>query len=252
MNERLRTVMLQRGVSVQDLALACAVDPKTISRWINPGRVPHREHRWKSAKLLDADETYLWPELLDRDPHRQRETAQAELIQLYPHRAAVPRDLWTHLLGKSKHHVDMLVYAGTFFAQTPRIARMLAERAGAGVQIRLCIGDPSSQAVDVRDREEGLRGTLASKIKASLTYYRALSGVSGCEMRLHGTTLYASLFRYDDTMMVNPHAWGQPASTNPLLHLRRLDAAAGVFDHYLDSFEGVWKTAEPWQPKDWG
>jgi len=53
-------------------------------------------------------------------------------------------------------------------------------------------------------------------------------------------------------MIVNPHAWGQPASANPLLHLRRLDATAGTFDHYLDSFEDVWKTAEPWHPKDWG
>ncbi|GEM_PF-1427495 len=30
-------------------------------------------------------------------------------------------------------------------------------------------------------------------------------------MRLHSTTLYSSLFRYDDEIMVNPHAYGEPA-----------------------------------------
>ena len=63
------------------------------------------------------------------------------------------------------------------------------------MQIRLCLGDLSSQVVDLRDRREGLRGTLASKIKASLTYYRARGG-AGCQLRLHATTLHVSLLRY--------------------------------------------------------
>jgi hypothetical protein len=42
-------------------------------------------------------------------------------------------------------------------------------------------------------------------------------------LRVASTTLYTSLFRYDDEIMVNPHAYGEPASANPTLHLRRLD-----------------------------
>lgn len=52
---------------------------------------------------------------------------------------------------------------------------MLAERADAGVRVRLCFGDPSGKAVAVRDEEEGTGGTLSVKIRASLTYYRKLS-----------------------------------------------------------------------------
>jgi hypothetical protein len=141
----------------------------------------------------------------------------------------------------------VLVFSGTFFAQTPKISKMLAERAEAGVKVRLCFGNPTCQAVDIRDREEGLRGTLSAKIRASLTYYHDLLNAPNCEIRLHSATLYASLFRYDNEMMVNPHAWGQPASTNPVMHLRRLDGT-GWFDHYLASFEAVWETAEAWQP----
>lgn len=63
------------------------------------------------------------------------------------------------------------------------------------------------------------------------------------------TTLYASIFRYDDDVLVNPHAFGEPASANPTLHLRCLDGG-GVADHYLASFDRVWDTALPWEGQD--
>jgi hypothetical protein len=74
---------------------------------------------------------------------------------------------------------------------------------------------------------------------------RPLAGVDGCQMRLHSTTLYMSLFRYDDEIMANPHAYGEPASANPALHLRRLDGGQ-IAGHYLACFERVWDTAKPW------
>lgn len=249
MNERLRAVMLQRGYTPGKLAVACNVDAKTVQRWINNGRVPHRETRWKVAHELDSDEVYLWPELLeDRSEIEREESVQSELMRVYPDRSSVPRDTWLQSLGSATRHIDVLVFAGTFLANTnPRIADMLAERAGAGVKVRLCWGDPDSQAVDVRDREEGLRGTLAHKIRASLTYYRSLVNVTGCEVRLHGATLYASLFRFDDTMLANPHMWGAPASANPLLQLRRIEGSTW-FDGYRRSFDAVWETALVWDP----
>ncbi|MEV0234168.1 hypothetical protein [Nonomuraea sp. NPDC050786] len=59
------------------------------------------------------------------------------------------------------------------------------------------------------------------------------------------TTLYASLFRYDDDILVNPHAYGEPASANPTFHFRRLDGGTTA-DHYMSSFERVWAGAAPW------
>jgi hypothetical protein len=115
--------------------------------------------------------------------------------------------------------------------------------------VRLCFGDPGSEAVAVRDREEGIGGTLAAKIRSALVYYRCLIETGGCELRLHGTTLYASIFRYDDDILVNPHAYGEPASANPTLHLRRLDGGA-VAGHYMNSFERVWASAMPWSGID--
>ncbi|MBA8793666.1 transcriptional regulator with XRE-family HTH domain [Friedmanniella endophytica] len=249
MNERLRSQMKRRGYSPGRLARACDVNIKTVERWIAHDRIPHRETRWAVARELDADEVYLWPGLLDDQDDSQRQgTVESELLGVYPDRASVPRDVWVQLLGSATRHIDFLVYAGTSMANlNPRIGAMLAERAAAGVSVRLCWGDPDSQAVDVRDREEGLRGTLAAKIRASLTYYRELMDVDNVEIRLHGTTLYASIFRFDDTMLVNPHMWGAPASANPTLHLRRLEGSTW-FDGYRRSFDAVWDTAQIWEP----
>lgn len=245
MNQRLRTVMAQQGVSPDTLAEACSVDPKTVDRWVK-GRVPHRRHRWVVSQRLNTEESYLWPP--DQDQARQLATAQAELLGVFPNRASVPQQTWLQLLTSARKHIDVLVFSGTFFAQSnPNVARMLAERAATGVQVRLCFGDPAGRAVAIRDEEEGIGGTLAAKIRASLTYYRSLVGAAGCEVRLHDTTLYNSLFRYDDTLMVNPHIWGQPASANPLLQLHRLEGA-GWFDHYMGSYDAVWETAKPWSP----
>lgn len=146
--------------------------------------------------------------------------------------------------------IDVLVFSGTFYAQTqPRVAHMLADAAGRGAEIRLCFGDPASDAVAIRDREEDIGGTLPAKIRSALTYYRPLLDVGKCEVRLHSTTLYASLFRYDDEIMVNPHAYGEASSANAALHLRRLDGGQ-VADHYIASFERVWGTAIPWSGED--
>jgi hypothetical protein len=68
-----------------------------------------------------------------------------------------------------------------------------------------------------------------------------------CEVRLHDTTLYSSLFRYDDDLLVNPHIFGQPASANPVLHLKR-HTASGWFASYAESFEAVWAGAQLWTP----
>jgi len=246
-NERLRTVMLQRQVTPEDLAASCQVDVKTVERWISIGRQPLRRHQWAVAKHLGVDMSYLWPP--EEDEAQGQPTEQTELVAAFPNRASFPQKSWVRLLKTAQEHTDVLVFSGTFFAQTnPRVAAMLAERADAGVQVRLRFGDPSGKSVAVRDEEEGIGGILSAKIRASLTYYRKLIGTPGCEVRLHDTTLYNSLFRFDDVLLVNPHVWGQPASANPLFELRRLDED-GWFDHYAGSFDAVWETATPWSPE---
>ena len=163
-NERLRTAMIRTGVTADELALCCGVDAKTAERWISPGRVPHRTHRWAAARRLGYEESYLWPDVR-RSAGRRAEAAQSELVRLYADRASVPREVWLRMMTDTTAHIDVLVFSGTFYAQTqPRVAAMLAAAADRGVEVRLCFGDPASDAVATRDREEALGGTLSSKI----------------------------------------------------------------------------------------
>jgi transcriptional regulator with XRE-family HTH domain len=86
--------MLRQGVAMEDLAEVCGVDTKTVERWINTGRVPHRRHRWAAAKRLSVDETYLWPDILKQDKGvRTAQANRSELLEIYPDRASVPREL---------------------------------------------------------------------------------------------------------------------------------------------------------------
>src|SRR5438309_9644869 len=111
-NERLRNAIAAAGLTIEDVAGHVGVDRKTVERWIANDRLPHRRHRYGARKLLRLDETYLWPAALS-DSHL-RSAAEAELITLYPHRGAVPRDLWLALVDRARVNIDILVYAGLF------------------------------------------------------------------------------------------------------------------------------------------
>ncbi|MBB4890932.1 hypothetical protein FHS38_007025 [Streptomyces netropsis] len=79
---------------------------------------------------------------------------------------------------------------------------------------------------------------------ALVMHYRPLVGVPGIDVRTHGTTLYNSLYRADDQVIVNAHVWGVNAYGAPVWHLRR-NGDGGMFDTYASSFDAVWATANP-------
>jgi len=244
-NERLWLAMVKSAVTVDELADAASVDPKTVQRWLR-GRVPHRRHRIAAARELGVDESSLWPEVRHHDD--MQSSGAEELIRIYPARATVSRDTWLRLIDDAREHIDILVFAGTFIVQMqPKIASTIADKVAAGTEVRLCFGEPTSEAVAIRAREEAY--TLEAKIRSALTYYRPALDIAGCAIRLHNATVYASLFRFDDEMIINPHAYGEPASANPCLHVRRREEGT-LFDHYLRSFDRVWAKSRPWHGEE--
>ena len=115
-------------------------------------------------------------------------------------------------------------------------------KAEEGVKLRLAMGDPDCEAVRLRGEEEHIGDGLAARIRLSLIYLREAIGSAGVELRFHATTLYNSIYRFDDDMLVNAHVYGAPAAHSPVLHLRRLPGGR-LFDHYQASFERVWSQA---------
>ena len=239
MNGRLRTAMARRAITVEDAATCAEVDPKTVQRWL-AGRTPHPRHRWALARLLDEDENYLWP----LSEVGRTENRSAELVSLYPHRADVPFDLWWGLLQDAERCIDILVYAGVFLhEQYPAINDLVSEKCGAGCRVRVALGDPDSAAVRQRGEEETFGEGIVSRCRIAQRHYAALIGTDGFELRLHQTTLYNSIYRFDTHMLVNTHVWGANAYSAPVLHVRQLQGASPLFKGYAQSFEAVWETA---------
>ncbi|MEU4548272.1 XRE family transcriptional regulator [Nonomuraea dietziae] len=241
-NERLRAALLQRGVTVIELATAIEVDPKTVERWITQGRPPYRRHRFAAASYLGTDETYLWPEALTRD--QVASASESEIVNVYPHRWAVPRDAWGRLFAEASEEIGILVYSGFFLADDTGMVRMLGEKAGAGVRVRILLGDPDCAAVAQRGADEEIGDGLSAKIRNVFVLYRPLRGQENVEIRLHRTVLYNSIYRADDQLLVNTHVYGTPAGNAPVFHLRKVHGGDMVTT-YVESFERVWGEASP-------
>ena len=243
-NERLRALLLERGETLDKLAEAVHVDPKTVERWITTGRIPYRNHRFTVAAFFGVDEAYIWPDALSRD--EVAAVSQSEVVQVWPHRWAVPRDTWGHFFSQAEREIGALVYSGMFMAEDMGVHRLFADRARAGVRVRLLLGDPDSRNVAERGAAEGIDDAMAAKVRSSIVLFGRLLAEPGVELRLHGTVLYNSIYRADDQLLVNTHIYGVMANNAPVFHLRKIPGGE-MTSTYIESFERVWEDATPYE-----
>jgi transcriptional regulator with XRE-family HTH domain len=243
-NERLRALLLERRVTPAKLAEVLAVDPKTIERWVVGGRVPYRRHRYAVAAFFGVDEAYIWPDALDRDEIAT--ASESEIVSVYPHRWAVSRDVWQRFLEQAEREIGILVYAATFLAEDTGFRRLLEDKAKSGVRLRILLGDPDSPAVADRGHAEGIDEAIVGKVRNALILFRPLLRIDNVEIRLHGTTLYNSIYRADEQLLVNTHIYGMMASNAPAFHLRKIPGG-DLVSTYLESFERVWEGAAPYE-----
>ena len=238
MNETLRRALLRARLSEEDVAARLEVDPKTVRRWLE-GRVPYLRHRWELAGVLGLDEADLWPQL------RGARSRPDEVRAIYPHRDAVPGDVWQRLFGAAKSEVGILACSGLFLAEDPGILGALADRGRAGVRVRICVRDPG-----VCDVAEGAAGRCigeaqtTARVRDAIARYRPLRKMGPVEIRLHRDVLYNSIYRADDELLVGQHAYGIPAARVPVLHLHRAGGGS-IVTAYLESFERIWASARP-------
>ncbi|MEU4821837.1 DUF5919 domain-containing protein [Actinomadura sp. NPDC023710] len=241
MNDLLRRALADAHLTEADVAARLRVDPKTVQRWV-AGRVPYPRHRTRVASLVGRDEADLWPHLAMANV--RADPPAIDVLATYPHRWAVPRPVWHQLFRAARDEIGVLAYAGLFLAEDAGILRALAERARGGVRVRILLGEPDGTCVAERGSDEGVGESMAAKIRNALFHYRALGEVDGVEIRLHDTVLYNSIYRADDDLLINPHAYGIAASHAPVLHLRRAEDG-DMASTYLESFERVWGGGKP-------
>ncbi|MEV4581892.1 XRE family transcriptional regulator [Nonomuraea jabiensis] len=164
---------------------------------------------------------------------------------IYPHRWAVPQTVWRNLFNGARQEIGILAYSALFLAEDQATLHILTARAKAGVKVRILLGDPEGPEVAARGADEGIGAeVMAARIKNALTLYRALLDVQGVEIRLHHTVLYNSIYRADDQLLVNTHAYGTPAAKAPVMHLTHTDDQ-GPASTYLTSFNSIWTATQP-------
>ena len=235
MNETLCRALLRARLTEEDVAARLQVDPKTVRRWLE-GRLPYLRHRWAIAAMLGADETDLWPQL------RAARARPDEVVAVYPHRDAVPREGWLRLLGSAQHDIGILDDTGPSPIGTRPVVAALAERAQSGVRVRICLRDPGPADVLQRAFGPGTSNTPRADMDDALAFYAPLRDNSHVEVRLTHGTMYSSICRADDQLLVSQHAYGIGNAQAPVLHLRRAEGGDMVRT-YLDAFEQTWADA---------
>jgi transcriptional regulator with XRE-family HTH domain len=242
-NERLRSAIVAAGLTPEGLAEYLQVSSRSVLRWIhNEHCVPHARTRYRLAERLGKDELYLWRELAGR-PSTQAKSRE-EIVAHYLNRGEVPPEVWTSMVEQADDVVELLVYAGQFwFDAHPALVPLLKGKAARGMAVRLLFGDPDCAALQRRSADEGI--DVAARVRVTLSLMAPLTGAPGVEVRLHDTTLYTSLYRADDVLLVNQHVYGRPAAEAPVLHLSRIPGGAWSAI-YMDLFERVWEHARPY------
>ena len=238
MNEPLRRALQRARLREDDVAAHLSVDPKTVRRWLN-GRVPYPSSRAALADLVGADEADLWPNAGGPLTARAR---PEEMGAIYPHRWAIPREIWSRFFESAEYEVGILAYSALFLAEDAGILSILADKARDGVTVHIALGDPDSPVVKQRGDEEGIGDAMRAKIRNALALYRPLSSSENIEIRLHATVLYNSIYRADDQILVNQHVYGFPAAHSPVFTLRMTDGG-DMINGYLASFERIWANA---------
>ena len=223
MNETFCRALLQAGLTEDDIAARLGVDPKTVRRWIEGRALPYRRHRWAVAALLNTAETDLWPQLRSHRPRPE------EVVAVYPHLSAVPSEAWLHMFGSAQQEIGLLDHQELSLVSSRDVVNVLAERADAGVDVRICLG--GSDGIDADERR-------------ALARYAPLRDHGEVSIRLHRGMLYHLIYRADDQLFVVQRAHGVGIAQAPALHLERADGGE-MFATYVESFERAWAEAEP-------
>src|SRR5689334_244908 len=107
------------------------------------------------------------------------------------------------MLDAATAHIDLLAYAALWlWDAVQNFAERVAEKASNGADGRICLGDPDSDAVRLRGQEEGVSDGIASRCRLAANYAIVVQRADPDAVRITGATLYNSLFRFDDEVLV--------------------------------------------------
>ena len=137
------------------------------------------------------------------------------------------------------------MFAATFLFDTlDGFTTTLVDAAQRGAQVRFLVGDPGADIMILRGEEEGIGDSVVARSRNSVELLTPHLHTPGVQVRSHRTTLYTSIFRVDDDMIINFHVYGSPGRNNPVMIFSRRDQPR-LWATFEDAFTRVWDQAVP-------
>lgn len=252
-NERLAQRLRAKGLSHGRFATAVGVDVKTVRRWLaNANYKVRDDNAHRAAEVLGCTPHDLWPnQFLPATASALAATSPVGpfTATLYASRTQLPITAWQQHFAGATTGIDILVLAATFLFDTlDGFLDTLLDAAARGVAVRFLVGDPDTATMILRGEEEGIGEAVIARCRTSVELLTPHAGTPGLHIRTHDATLYTSIFRVDETMIVNFHIYGSPGRNNPVLVLSRHHEPR-LWATLEQAFTQVWDNAKPLTPK---
>lgn len=204
-------------------------------------------HRADPTKLPDDA---LVGELVRRFQAR----TDREIIEVFPHRSDVPKELWDRLITSARSEIALGGYTNYFFwTEMPQFSETLRRKANAGVRIRILIGDPEHEVTRRREQIEDAPLSIRTRIGITLDELTKLGSLPRLEIRMSDINAEAhvsrSIFRFDREALVCEHIADRLGHGSLTFHIRRIQDN-GPFAQYTTHFEHLWQGAREWSPAD--
>jgi hypothetical protein len=229
-------------------ATAVGVDVKTVRRWLaNTDYKVRDDNVHRAADVLGCTPHDLWPNQFQPSTPSTLSASPAGpfTATLYASRTQLPITAWKQHFADATTGIDILVLAATFLFDTlDGFLDTLLDAAARGVAVRFLVGDPDTATMIIRGEEEGIGEAVIARCRTSVELLNPHADTPGLHIRTHDTTLYTSIFRVDDTMIVNFHIYGSPGRNNPVLVLSRHHEPR-LWATLEQAFARVWDDATP-------
>ena len=250
-NERLRHALQSAGLQPDDLAERLDVDVKTIGRWLS-GRTPTSRHRARTVEILgqriEITEHELWPDVAAspaRDDTR-------ELVAIYADSDDIRLPDWRAMLRSARVRIDLLGATLLEIIGTAGITDLIADRARAGVRVRILTAHPESlglallaEQLDESERDHAGHTALDRDLAQAHNHLDRIAGEANVQLLRHWSPPGPSVWRFDDEMLIELPLIGDGGP--PLLHLRRREEGR-LFDRFQAHVDTISQGADTEPP----
>jgi len=267
MRDRYRSVFTLIGVVF--ILVAAVVDYAFICE-IEPGKVCHPSKMAADAKeaflaigvavlavaVIDA----LWSKL-GGDPLSAQITKLARFNDLLGdaektgvHRihsktANAPNPNWKERICSCRKCVDLTGYQLLDLVDSQAVMDAIAERANAGVMIRVLLPDENSPWLEYAVSDHNLASMKANMAHARSRFQALRAGLTN-QRNLEiksislSTTLDAAIRRFDDTMLVINYLHGINTGDSPVTELKHSNGDESLFSTYTTWFERIYDAGQ--------